>query len=79
MSQLRKMAAATTWCVGTRTVKLSFAGSAWARGNPTALHGAQILQSETLWMQLCFEGPPSVERKFSLCVVILFQVQLQSL
>lgn len=38
-SPLKKMVAATTWFVGTRTVKLSSAGSAWVHGNPTVLPG----------------------------------------
>lgn len=39
MSPLKKMVAATTWFVGTRTAKLSSAGSAWVHGNPMAQPG----------------------------------------
>lgn len=42
MWPLRKMVAATTWCVGTKTVKLSSAGFAWVHGNLMAQHGIDI-------------------------------------
>lgn len=40
----RKMAAATTWSVGTRTAKPSSAGSAWVHGSPMAQPGKHQLQ-----------------------------------
>lgn len=42
MSPLKKMVAATTWFVGTKTVKQSSAGSAWVHGNPTGQPGMYI-------------------------------------
>lgn len=42
MWPLRKMEAVITWFVGTRTAKLSSAGSAWVHGNPMVQPGENL-------------------------------------